>query len=209
MMLVITLPLMYVFRSAQTSFATYEKDTERHDETEQQPMKGLSLSWRYFAWILTGNFRLHLYTGEAHNLLCTLVILTMCALALCALSALTLDANNVNSLAAALQSCAISIAESLFISSPLVAVMRSWWRARKVVPADDFLPPAKKTNQFTEDQVILASNTVDQQWSPESLYPSLSRQTEPPITTNNLNSAIVPSQRNINQRTTNSSFIGV
>jgi hypothetical protein len=143
----------------------------------------------------------------------------MGALALCALSALMLDANNVNSLAAALQSCAISIAESLFISSPLVAVCRSWWNARKSIEIHESSGfPKKPVHSDSDDHVIQASSTIDQQWNgADSIYPSIERTIEPPIESNNLDSAIVltkqslaiTTRRNNNSRAQYSDYLGV
>jgi len=192
-MLFITLPLMFVLRSAQTTYIDFEADTERHVEGKSGSKKGPSVAWRYFAWTM-------------------LVLLTMCALALCALSALTLDANNVSALAAALQSCAISVAESLFISSPFVAILRSWWQARKSVEAFESSVAVKKTGGFSsDDRVIQASSTMEQQWNGhESIYPSIERTQEPPIESNNLDSAImVTNSRNTNVRAKKNDFLGV
>jgi len=175
-MLVVTLPLMYIFRSAQTGSMIYEQDAESQGKPTAQ--KGASLRWRHGAWVAS-------------------MLLTMGALALCALSALDLDARNVSSLSAALQSAAISIAESLFISSPLMAVGRSWWNARKNI---DMSAPAsmgkKQERSNPNDRVVQATTTMEEQWSPESIYPSIDQSSEPPITTNALSSAIVPRNKN-------------
>jgi len=126
----------------------------------------------------------------------------MAAIALCCLAALDLDAKNVSSLTAALQSTVISLAESFFISSPLIAIGRSWWtamrgEARNTEVSTDMKKSGKHQAQ-NDDQLIQATSTLDQQWSPESTYPSLAREIEPPLLSNDLCSAIVP--RNQSQR---------
>jgi len=187
LMLAITLPLMFILRFAHTGKELYDEDMEQHSiENNAENQKGFSILWRYLAWIVTG-------------------MLTLGGLALCALSALNLDANNVSALTAALQSAAISLAESLFISSPLMAIGRSWWSARKNTMISGSFAITKKPNKnggYAEASVVQASSVVEQQWNIASEYPpSFDARHEPPMTSNPLSSAIVPSTMSRNRTT--------
>jgi hypothetical protein len=53
-MLIITLPLMFVLRSAHTTSFDLVEDTERHAEGKASTKKGLGVAWRHFAWIMLG-----------------------------------------------------------------------------------------------------------------------------------------------------------
>jgi len=92
----------------------------------------------------------------------------MGGIVLCTLSTLKLDADNINSIASALQSCAISIAESLFISSPIVALGRSWWTALRAEDPTNYTPaPKKEMMQPNEQYLVQATSTIAEQWAPE------------------------------------------
>jgi len=91
----------------------------------------------------------------------------MGGIVLCTLSSLQLDADNINSIASALQSCAISIAESLFISSPIVALGRSWWTSLRAEDPTNYTPAPKKEMMQTNEHMVQATSTIAEQRAPE------------------------------------------
>jgi len=54
-MLAITLPLMWILRSAKNQTASDGQDAERNMEGSVM-QKGPSIGWRYLTWIMTGEF---------------------------------------------------------------------------------------------------------------------------------------------------------
>lgn len=199
MMLALTLPLMWVLRKAEVGHHIPEVQTamETGSSLKSKSRKScIAFVWRQVAWLI-------------------ILFATLGGAVLCVLSALQLDANNVSALAAALQSCAISLVESWLISSPLVVTGRSIYNAYKQpevaisrIGASTAKLGGTDSRGDLMPQVQASAQVATWEPEPESIYPTGTTQAEPPMTSNGLSSAIVPpSQRRSNQMRSNRSDI--